>query len=89
MIVLPPATSRGLARASGSLALSLARRAVLALIRREPGALLTVGFGAGLLARAASAGLLRSAFSRPPAPRSLDLLVETITIQRVQVSERG
>jgi hypothetical protein len=93
-LVIPPPQNRGLARASGVLAYGLARRAVRGLARREPGAVLTFGFGAGLIARAALGGLLRSTLtrqaplSRQASSEMVDLRVETLTVQTVRFLRR-
>jgi hypothetical protein len=94
LVIPPPTQNRDLARASGAFALGLARRAVVGLVRREPGAVLTFGFGAGLIARAALGSLLRSTISKPAPLASrasteiVDMRVETLTVQTVRFLRR-
>src|SRR6476661_8381351 len=56
-LVVQPRSGLRVARASGGLALNAARWMAQAIVRREPAPLLAVGFGAGLLARTAVAGV--------------------------------
>ena len=90
---------RGLAvaRAGQSLALRAARGAGQALARREPAPLLAVGFGAGLLARAALGAIAAARSPRTPpgqlapSPPDSDLVglhVETLTVQTIRFLRR-
>jgi hypothetical protein len=85
----------GLARASGALALSVAQRAVLALIRREPAAWLALGFGAGLLAQAPLAGRAITLLARgrrdaqdTPASELVAVATESITVRTTYLFRR-
>jgi hypothetical protein len=100
-LMVQPMTGSGLARASGLAVLNAARWLALALVRREPGPLLAVGFGAGLLARTALSGAVASragqsgglARRQPPAPAASEaqpeVWVETLTVQAVRILRRG
>jgi hypothetical protein len=86
----------GLARISGALALSVAQRAVLALVRREPAAWLALGFGAGLFARAPLAGRAITLLARgrreaqPTSPISevVAIATESVTVRTTYLLRR-
>jgi len=68
-----------------ALALAAARRTALALVRREPAPLLVLGFGAGLLARAAlgalAAGRSEGRAAAPAEPELVAVRVEAVRIR--------
>jgi hypothetical protein len=68
-----------------ALALAAARRTALALARREPAPLLALGFGAGLLARAAldalAAGRSEGSAAAPAEPELVAVRVEAVRIR--------
>jgi hypothetical protein len=88
-----------MARKTGSLALRATRWAVLGLVRREPAPILTLGFGAGLVARAALASLAtRQQTLAPrqqtlaPLPTGTDVVgieIETIVVRTTRLLRRA
>ena len=71
-----------------AVALAAARRTALALARREPAPLLALGFGAGLLARAALGALAagRQAAGRTAAPAEPELVAVRVEAVRIRVT---
>ncbi len=82
-----------MARKTGSLALRATRWAVLGLIRREPAPILTLGFGAGLVARAALASLAprqQALAPRPSEPADVvGVEIETIVVRTTRLLRRA
>src|SRR5689334_15101244 len=81
-----------MARKTGTLALRASRWAVLGLIRREPAPVLTLGFGAGLVARAALASLAprQQALARRQPGADVDSIeIETIVIRTTRLLRRA
>ena len=80
-----------MARKTGTLALRATRWAVLGLIRREPAPVLTLGFGAGLVARAALASLAPRQQTLAPRQPGADvdgIEIETIVIRTTRLLRR-
>ena len=81
-----------MARKTGSLALRATRWAVLGLVRREPAPILTLGFGAGLVARAALASLAPRQQALAPRPSESDVVgveIETIVVRTTRLLRRA
>jgi len=80
-----------MARKTGSLALRVTRWAVLGLVRREPAPILTLGFGAGLVARAALTSLAprpQALAPRPSEPDVVGVEIETIVVRTTRLLRR-
>jgi hypothetical protein len=81
-----------MARKTGSLALRATRWAVLGLVRREPAPILTLGFGAGLVAHAALTNLAprqQALTARPSGPDVVGVEIETIVVRTTRLLRRS